>query len=102
MSSATRDTALLTITALKIGPFNLKPSWSQTNINSSDLGPLLVSLGLHMCCVCHQILLNVGRLTRADRCSLFLARGPRDNRHLEAKLFDVGANTGKEGSQDDL
>ena len=50
-----------------------------------------------MCCVCHQILLNVGRLTRADRCSLFLARGPRDNRHLEAKLFDVGANTGEEG-----
>ena len=45
--------------------------------------------------LCHKILLNVGRLTRADRCSLFLARGPRDNRYLEAKLFDVGANTGK-------
>ena len=88
--------------ALKIGPFDLNPSWSQTNINSSNLGSLSVSLGRHVCCVCHQILLNVGRLTRADRCSLFLARGPRDNRHLEAKLFDVGANTGKEGSQDDL
>ena len=42
-----------------------------------------------------QILLNVGRLTRADRCSLFLARGPRDKRYLEAKLFDVGASTGE-------
>ena len=37
--------------------------------------------------LCHKILLNVGRLTRADRCSLFLARGPRDKRYLEAKLF---------------
>ena len=45
--------------------------------------------------LCHKILLNVGHLTRADRCSLFLARGPRDNRYLEAKLFDVDATTSK-------
>ena len=45
--------------------------------------------------LCHKILLNVGYLTQADRCSLFLARGPRDKRYLEAKLFDVDANTSK-------
>ena len=45
--------------------------------------------------LCHKILLNVGHLTKADRCSLFLARGPRDNRYLEAKLFDVDATTSK-------
>ena len=45
--------------------------------------------------LCHKILLNVGHLTKADRCSLFLARGPRDKRYLEAKLFDVGINTSK-------
>ena len=45
--------------------------------------------------LCHKILLNVGHLTKADRCSLFLARGPRDQRYLEAKLFDVDVNTSK-------
>ena len=45
--------------------------------------------------LCHKILLNVGHLTKADRCSLFLARGPRENRYLEAKLFDVEASTSK-------
>jgi hypothetical protein len=45
--------------------------------------------------LCHKILLNVGYLTQADKCSLFLARGPRDKRYLEAKLFDVDANTSK-------
>lgn len=45
--------------------------------------------------LCHKILLNIGHLTKADRCSLFLARGPRENRYLEAKLFDVSENTSK-------
>jgi len=45
--------------------------------------------------LCHKILLNVGYLTQADKCSLFLARGPRDKRYLEAKLFDVDATTSK-------
>ncbi|KAK7792520.1 hypothetical protein R5R35_009928 [Gryllus longicercus] len=43
--------------------------------------------------LCHKILVNVGLLTRADRCSLFLARGPRDARYLVAKLFDVTVET---------
>ena len=45
--------------------------------------------------LCHKILLNVGHLTKADRCSLFLARGPREKRYLEAKLFDVDIDTSK-------
>ncbi|XP_040576240.2 cGMP-specific 3',5'-cyclic phosphodiesterase [Lepeophtheirus salmonis] len=43
--------------------------------------------------LCHKILVNVGKLTNADRCSLFLARGPREKRYLEAKLFDVRTDT---------
>ena len=43
--------------------------------------------------LCHKILVNVCRLTKADRSSLFLARGPRGKRHLEAKLFDVKVDT---------
>ncbi len=45
--------------------------------------------------LCHRILVNVRQLTKADRCSLFLARGPRENRYLEAKIFDVGKDTSK-------
>lgn len=45
--------------------------------------------------LCHKILVNVGVLTSADRGSLFLARGPPDNRYLVAKLFDVTVDTGK-------
>lgn len=37
----------------------------------------------------HKILVNVSILTNADRCSLFLARGSRDNKVLVSKLFDV-------------
>lgn len=39
--------------------------------------------------LCHKILKNVSLLTHADRGSLFLARGPPDDRYLVAKLFDV-------------
>lgn len=45
--------------------------------------------------LCHKILVNVCRLTKADRSSLFLARGPRGRRYLEAKLFDVKVDTSK-------
>jgi hypothetical protein len=45
--------------------------------------------------LCHKILVNVCRLTKADRSSLFLARGPRGKRYLEAKLFDVKVDTSK-------
>jgi hypothetical protein len=37
----------------------------------------------------------VGYLTQADRCSLFLARGPQEQRYLVAKLFDVTFESGK-------
>lgn len=39
--------------------------------------------------LCHKILKNVSLLTRADRGSLFLAKGSGDDRYLVAKLFDV-------------
>lgn len=43
--------------------------------------------------LCHKILRNVSLLTHADRGSLFLARGPSDERYLTAKLFDVRHDT---------
>ncbi|CAL1673761.1 unnamed protein product [Lasius platythorax] len=43
--------------------------------------------------LCHKILVNVGLLTHADRGSLFLAKGPLDDRYLVAKLFDVRQDT---------
>ncbi|XP_037912457.1 cGMP-specific 3',5'-cyclic phosphodiesterase isoform X3 [Hermetia illucens] len=43
--------------------------------------------------LCHKILVNVGLLTHADRGSLFLAKGPPNNRYLIAKLFDVTQDT---------
>lgn len=45
--------------------------------------------------LCHKILVNVGLLTHADRGSLFLAKGPPNNRYLVAKLFDVTQKTRK-------
>lgn len=39
--------------------------------------------------LCHKILKNVSLLTRADRGSLFLAKGTGQNKYLVAKLFDV-------------
>ncbi|XP_044271443.1 cGMP-specific 3',5'-cyclic phosphodiesterase isoform X2 [Tribolium madens] len=46
--------------------------------------------------LCHKILRNVSLLTRADRGSLFLARGAGDGRYLVAKLFDVRHDTSLE------
>jgi cGMP-specific 3',5'-cyclic phosphodiesterase len=43
--------------------------------------------------LCHKILVNVGILTHADRGSLFLAKGPLEDRYLVAKLFDVTQDT---------
>lgn len=43
--------------------------------------------------LCHKILVNVGLLTHADRGSLFLAKGPLEDRYLVAKLFDVRQDT---------
>ncbi|CAG7785374.1 unnamed protein product [Allacma fusca] len=55
-----------------------------------------ISNELNMDCLCHKILVNVSCLTGADRCSLFLVKGPEEQRYLIAKLFDVTATTGAE------
>ncbi|XP_071545340.1 cGMP-specific 3',5'-cyclic phosphodiesterase isoform X2 [Panulirus ornatus] len=52
-----------------------------------------ISTELDIDTLCHKILVNVGHLTHADRASLFLAQGPRHNRCLVAKLFDVTVDT---------
>ena len=39
--------------------------------------------------LCRKIMKNVGVLTRADRGSLFLAKGSRGHRYLVANVFDV-------------
>ncbi|XP_035665682.1 cGMP-specific 3',5'-cyclic phosphodiesterase-like isoform X2 [Branchiostoma floridae] len=44
---------------------------------------------LDMTNLCHKILTHVGILTNADRCSLFLVKGSRDNKFLVSRLFDV-------------
>ena len=89
-------------------PFPASPSmpFGQANLVGKDLEMLEqndrlmdlildISNELDINILCHKILLNVGHLTKADRCSLFLARGPRDKRYLEAKLFDVDIDTSK-------
>lgn len=53
-----------------------------------------VSNELDIDVLCHKILVNVGLLTRADRGSLFLARGSLEAKYLVAKLFDVTVDTG--------
>uniref|UniRef100_A0A146L047 Phosphodiesterase n=1 Tax=Lygus hesperus TaxID=30085 RepID=A0A146L047_LYGHE len=52
-----------------------------------------VSNELDIDVLCHKILVNVGLLTRADRGSLFLARGTSNSKYLVAKLFDVTVDT---------
>lgn len=54
-----------------------------------------ISNELNIDILCHKILVNVGYLTQADRCSLFLARGPHEQRYLVAKLFDVTIDSGE-------
>jgi len=54
-----------------------------------------ISNELNIDILCHKILVNVGFLTQGDRCSLFLARGPQEQRYLVAKLFDVTIESGK-------
>ncbi|XP_071946809.1 cGMP-specific 3',5'-cyclic phosphodiesterase-like isoform X2 [Antedon mediterranea] len=48
--------------------------------------------------LCHKILMNVSILTNGDRCSLFLVRGPKDQRFLVSKLFDVTEHSTVEDS----
>ena len=56
---------------------------------------LNISNELDISVLCHKILVNVCHMTKADRSSLFLARGPRGKRYLEAKLFNVTVETSK-------
>ena len=51
--------------------------------------------------LCRKIMKNVGVLTRADRGSLFLAKGSRGHRYLVANVFDVMGDDedGGEGTQ---
>ncbi|XP_014256079.1 cGMP-specific 3',5'-cyclic phosphodiesterase [Cimex lectularius] len=68
-------------------------------LNLLDEGELFMELirdvsnELDIDVLCHKILVNVGLLTRADRGSLFLARGAQDSKYLVAKLFDVTVDT---------
>ncbi|XP_077287687.1 cGMP-specific 3',5'-cyclic phosphodiesterase-like [Arctopsyche grandis] len=72
---------------------------SRQQLRQLDEGELFMELirdvanELDMDVLCHKILVNVGLLTRADRGSLFLARGPPTDRYLVAKLFDVTQDT---------
>ncbi|XP_046433336.1 cGMP-specific 3',5'-cyclic phosphodiesterase [Neodiprion pinetum] len=68
-------------------------------LNQLDEGDLFMELirdvanELDINILCHKILVNVGLLTHADRGSLFLAKGPLEDRYLVAKLFDVTQDT---------
>ncbi|XP_024936259.1 cGMP-specific 3',5'-cyclic phosphodiesterase isoform X2 [Cephus cinctus] len=68
-------------------------------LNRLDEGDLFMELirdvanELDINVLCHKILVNVGLLTHADRGSLFLAKGPLEDRYLVAKLFDVTQDT---------
>lgn len=90
----------------------LGPSTSQTSVSSKlhrrprtelktlDEKELMYELVIDICneldvnSLCHKILQNVCVLLNADRCSLFLVHGREgEDRFLEAKLFDVSADT---------
>ncbi|XP_057329164.1 cGMP-specific 3',5'-cyclic phosphodiesterase-like [Microplitis mediator] len=74
-------------------------SGRRAELNQLDEGELFMELirdvanELDINVLCHKILVNVGLLTHADRGSLFLAKGPPDERYLVAKLFDVTQDT---------
>ncbi|XP_048758598.2 dual 3',5'-cyclic-AMP and -GMP phosphodiesterase 11-like isoform X2 [Ostrea edulis] len=90
----------------------LGPSTSQTSVTNKlhrrprtelktlDEKELMYELVIDICneldvnSLCHKILQNVCILLNADRCSLFLVHGRGgEERFLEAKLFDVCADT---------
>lgn len=74
-------------------------NWRQ--LQELDEGELFMELirdvanELNINVLCHKILVNVSLLTRADRGSIFLAKGQGTNRYLVAKLFDVTQETRK-------
>ncbi|KAF5298891.1 hypothetical protein FQR65_LT09542 [Abscondita terminalis] len=82
-------------------PQNVRP---RRDLGSMDEGELFMELirdvanELDIDILCHKILVNVCMLTHADRGSLFLAKGPPNDRYLDAKLFDVRHDNGFEES----
>lgn len=71
---------------------NVRPLRDLESMGESELFMELirdVANELDIDVLCHKILKNVSLLTHADRGSLFLARGPPEDRYLVAKLFDV-------------
>ncbi|KAK3091837.1 hypothetical protein FSP39_023062 [Pinctada imbricata] len=93
-------------------PTFIGPSTSSTSLNSAkyrrprtelralDEKQLMYELVIDICndldvtSLCHKILQNVCILLNADRCSLFLVhKRQSEDRYLEAKLFDVSADT---------
>ncbi|XP_034937823.1 cGMP-specific 3',5'-cyclic phosphodiesterase-like isoform X2 [Chelonus insularis] len=79
--------------------FPMSLSGRREELNQLDEGELFMELirdvanELDINVLCHKILVNVGLLTHADRGSLFLAKGPLEDRYLVAKLFDVTQDT---------
>lgn len=72
---------------------NVRPS---RDLHESDLFMELIrdiANELNIDVLCHKILKNVSLLTNADRGSLFLAKGPPENRYLVSKFFDVRHDT---------
>ena len=80
-----------------IGKNHVLRNLSQTQLESMDEKELFMELirdianELDINRLSHKILVNVSILTKADRCSLFLVRGKKENRELVSKLFDVTA-----------
>ena len=82
-------------------PRRLPKSWvgRREELNRLEEGELFMELirdvanELDINVLCHKILVNVELLTHADRGSLFLAKGPLEDRYLIAKLFDVRQDT---------
>ena len=97
MSLSAGGTPFPTSPSVPFGPGNLVGKDLEMLEQNDRLMDLILDISneLDINILCHKILLNVGHLTKADRCSLFLARGPREKRYLEAKLFDVDIDTSK-------
>jgi len=74
---------------------------SRTDLQSLDETELILELVKDICndldvrSLCHKILQNVGILTDADRCSLFLVAGDpgTNSQYLLSNLFDVSSNS---------
>jgi len=74
---------------------------SKNDLDTLDETDLILELVKDICndldvrSLCHKILQNVGILTDADRCSLFLVAGDpgKDSLYLQSNLFDVNSKS---------